>query len=69
MWLFFAVLTVLMWGSSDVFFKRASSKEGSVADLIAYNGIVLFVFTLAYMLVKGIGFTFYAIVRDIPVAG
>ena len=69
MWLFFAVLTVLMWGSSDVFFKRASSKEGSVADLIAYNGIVLFVFTLAYMLVKGIGFNFYAIVRYIPVAG
>lgn len=63
MWIFYAALTVLFWGSSNVFFKKSIDDDGTAIDLITYNGIVFFIMTIIYALVKGASFNFYAIIH------
>lgn len=42
MWLIFATLTVLLWGTSETIFKKVSTSERrSVLKLISFNGIIL----------------------------
>lgn len=50
MWIIFAVLTVILWGTSETIFKKVSnSDKDSVLKLIAYNGIILGTAGLIYM--------------------
>jgi drug/metabolite transporter (DMT)-like permease len=69
MWLLFSILTVLLWGTSDVIFKSAASDDAnSVLRLLAYNGIILGVCSLAYMLIIGGSITMRAILTYAPIA-
>lgn len=67
MWLLFSILTVLLWGTSDVIFKSVSEEKGE-AVLLAYNGIVLGIASLVYMVIGGFGITFDAIISYLPIA-
>lgn len=67
MWLLFSIVTVLLWGTSDVIFKSVSEERGE-ATLLAYNGIVLGIASLVYMLIGGFGITFDAILSYLPIA-
>lgn len=50
MWIIFAVLTVLLWGTSETIFKKVSnSDKDSVLKLISYNGIILGTAGIIYM--------------------
>lgn len=52
MWLLFATITVLLWGTSETIFKKVSTNEkNSVLKLISYNGIILGICALIFMLI------------------
>lgn len=66
-WLWFSIMTVLLWGTSDVIFKSVSEEKGE-ATLLAYNGIVLGVAALLYMVIGGFSITMEAFLQYIPIA-
>jgi uncharacterized membrane protein len=71
MWLVFAALTVLSWGSSDVFFKKSMRGiEHNEIKLLVYNGITLAIFGFAYMVFerKSILYIFDCMYRYFPIA-
>jgi uncharacterized membrane protein len=71
MWLVFAALTVLLWGSSDVFFKKSMKGiEHNEIKLLVYNGITLAIFGFAYMVFerKSILYIFDCMYRYFPIA-
>ncbi|NMA08225.1 MAG: DMT family transporter [Clostridiales bacterium] len=69
MWVIFAVLTVLFWGTSDVLFKsRSVSARENPLWLLAYNGIILGVCSIGYWVITGYRFSFGSLVTYIPVA-
>ncbi|MEA5050383.1 MAG: EamA family transporter [Oscillospiraceae bacterium] len=69
MWVFFAVLTVLFWGTSDVMFKNVSDRgEADELILIAMNGTVYGVACLVYWVLTGTVFSFASLVKYIPIA-
>lgn len=52
MWILFATLTVLLWGTSETIFKKVSTQEkNTVLKLISYNGIILGICALIFMLI------------------
>ncbi len=72
MWMVFAWLTVLAWGTSETIFKRSSDGDNqSVARLLAYNGVIFGLSGVVYMLVvyKGFNFDPRKILTYLPVAG
>lgn len=68
MWLLFSILTVLLWGTSDVIFKSVSN-EGRVDEfkLLALNGMVYGVCCLIYWAIVG-GFEFSSLIKYFPIA-
>jgi len=71
MWIIFAVLTVIFWGTSETIFKKSSKgDEHSVAHLLAYNGIFFGISGIVYMLFvyKGFKFDFVNVIKYLPVA-
>lgn len=67
MWLLFSVLTVLLWGTSDVVFKSVS-KGRSEATLLAYNGIILGIVSIGYWIIGGYSFQLSALYKYLPIA-
>ena len=52
MWLLFATITVLLWGTSETIFKKVSTIEKhSVLKLISFNGIILGICAIVFMLI------------------
>lgn len=52
MWLLFATITVLLWGTSETIFKKVSTHERhSVLKLISFNGIILGICAIIFMLI------------------
>ncbi|MEA4911878.1 MAG: EamA family transporter [Oscillospiraceae bacterium] len=69
MWVVFAVLTVLFWGTSDVLFKNVSDRgEADELILLAMNGTVYGVSCLVYWAATGTAFSFASLVKYIPIA-
>ena len=71
MWLLFAVLTVIFWGTSETIFKKSSKgDENSVPHLLAYNGIFFGISGVIYMLIvyKGFNFDFTNVLKYLPIA-
>jgi uncharacterized membrane protein len=71
MWLLFAALTVLLWGSSDVFFKKSMhGTDHNELKLLIYNGTTLGIFGLAYMFIEGknISYIFDCMYKYFPIA-
>jgi len=71
MWLLFAALTVVFWGSSETIFKKScKADEHSVAHLLAYNGIFFGIIGFIYMLIvyRGFNFDYMNVLRYLPIA-
>ena len=67
MWILFAVLTVLLWGTSETIFKKVSNTDkDSVLKLIAYNGTVLGIAGLIYMFFTKTEITFDVLLTYLP---
>lgn len=69
MWVLFSILTVLLWGTSDVIFKSVSDK-GTVNDLqlLGLNGTVYGVSCLIYWAIIGEQFTLESLIKYLPIA-
>lgn len=70
MWFLFALLTALLWGAADLFYKR-----GTVADdkyspmkIVVAVGLVMGVHALIYGLVNKVSFTFNDVLTYLPVS-
>lgn len=68
MWLLFSVLTVLLWGTSDVIFKSVSNAGGADEfKLLAMNGTVYGLCCLVYWAIVG-GFEWSSLFKYFPIA-
>ena len=69
MWLLFATITVLLWGTSETIFKKVSTIEKhSVLKLISYNGIMLGICALIFMLITRTQMNLEIIKTYLPIA-
>ena len=69
MWLIFATITDLLWGTSETIFKKVSTQERhSVLKLISYNGIVLGICALVFMLITKTEMTWDVIFTYLPIS-
>lgn len=69
MWLLFATITVLLWGTSETIFKKVSTHERhSVLKLISFNGIILGICALIFMLITRTEVNFDMIKTYLPIA-
>lgn len=69
MWLIFAILTVLLWGTSETIFKSVSNNEkNTVLKLIASNGLMLGLFGLIFMIITKTEMNFEILKTYFPVA-
>ena len=69
MWLLFATITVLLWGTSETIFKKVSTHEThSVLKLISFNGIILGVCAIFFMLITRTEVNFEMLKTYLPIA-
>ena len=69
MWLIFATITVLLWGTSETIFKKVSNIEKhSVLKLISCNGIMLGVCALIFMLITRTEMHFNILLTYLPIS-
>jgi len=69
MWLIFATITVLLWGTSETIFKKVSTGEKhSVLKLISYNGIILGICAFIFMLITKTEMTWNIILTYLPIS-
>lgn len=71
MWFLFALLTTLSWGIADLFYKKGSNSQDKYSHLKIgiMVGLVMGIHGVVYMLVKGISFAPFDIIRYLPVSG
>lgn len=70
MWFIFAVVTALSWGGADLFYKKGSDSEDKLSHwkIVVMVGLVMGIHAFSYMILKGIQFDPYDMVRYIPVS-
>ncbi len=69
MWIIFATIAVLLWGTSETIFKKISTAEKhSVLKLISCNGLMLGLCALIYMLITRTQITFDVIIIYLPIS-
>ena len=69
MWLLFATITVLLWGTSETIFKKVSTiDKHSVLKLISFNGIILGICAIVFMLITRTEINLNILITYLPVA-
>lgn len=69
MWLLFATITVLLWGTSETIFKKVSTIEkNSVLKLISFNGIILGICAIVFMFITRTAINLNILITYLPVA-
>lgn len=70
MWFLFALLTTLSWGTADLFYKKGSDSNDkySHTKIGIMVGLVMGLHGVLYMLIKGLTFNPFDIVKYLPVS-
>lgn len=70
MWFLYALLTTVIWGGADLFYKKGSNPEDRYSDLkiVTAVGFVMGIHCLFFMLMNGLSVPFGAIIRYLPVS-
>ena len=70
MWFLFTLITILLWGGADVFYKIGSDPADKYSHwkIVAVVGIIMGFHALGYIAVSGIRFEPINIVRYLPVS-
>jgi drug/metabolite transporter (DMT)-like permease len=70
MWFLFALLTTLSWGAADLFYKKGSDSNDPYSHLkiVIMVGLVMGIHATAYMLIKGLSFDPFDLVKYLPVS-
>ncbi len=71
MWFLFALLTAFAWGGADLFYKRGSDSRDRYSHLkiVVMVGLVMGIHATAYLLIQGLSFDPFDMVRYLPVSG
>ena len=70
MWLLMAILTLVLWGIADLFYKKGNSKDEKYSHLKTgmIVGFVMGIHAVIYMLVEHVSFDFMAMIKYLPVS-
>ena len=70
MWLIMAILTLLLWGIADLFYKKGNSEKDKYSHIKTgmMVGFVMGIHAVIYMLVKHISFDLMAMLKYLPVS-
>ncbi len=70
MWLIMAIVTLLLWGIADLFYKKGNSEKEEYSHLKTgmLVGLVMGIHAVIYMIVKNLSFDFMAMLRYLPVS-
>lgn len=70
MWLLMAILTLILWGIADLFYKKGNRKEENYSHLKTgmMVGFIMGIHAIIYMLVTQISFDFMAMLKYLPVS-
>ena len=70
MWLVMALLTLFLWGTADLFYKKGNREEEKYSHLKTgmFVGFVMGIHAIIYMIVKSISFDIIALLKYLPVS-
>ena len=70
MWLLMAIMTLLLWGIADLFYKKGNREEDKYSHYKTgmMVGIVMGIHAIIYMLVKNISLNFLDLLKYLPVS-
>jgi hypothetical protein len=70
MWLVFALITTFSWAFADLFYKKGAVPNDHMSHIktIMMVGFVMGIHGLAYMLIKGVDFSFAYMIDYLPVS-
>lgn len=70
MWFVFALIATFAWGSADLFYKKGSNPDDKYSHLkiTIMVGFVMGIHAISYMIIKGIRFSPFQIIRYFPVS-
>lgn len=70
MWFVFSILTALAWGGADLFYKKGSDSDDKLSHLkiVVMVGLVMGLHATFYMIIKGITFDPFDLIRYLPVS-
>ena len=70
MWLVMAIVTLLLWGIADLFYKKGNDEKEKYSHLKTgmIVGFVMGIHAIIYMIVKGISLNFIDMLKYLPVS-
>jgi len=70
MWFFFALITVVVWGAADLFYKLGSppSDRYSHLRIVIVVGVVMGAHALFQLFAEGVAYDYFNIIRYLPVS-
>lgn len=70
MWLIMAIVTLLLWGMADLFYKKGNEEKDQYSHLKTgmLVGLVMGIHAIIYMIVKHLSFDFIAMLKYLPVS-
>src|SRR5690625_5317853 len=70
MWFIFSVLAALSWGGANLFYKKGTDSNDKYSHLkiVIMVGLVMGIHAVSYMLIKGIAFDPFDMIRYLPVS-
>ena len=70
MWLVMAIVTLLLWGIADLFYKKGNNEEEKYSHLKTgmLVGFVMGIHAIIYMIVKGLSFDVISMLKYLPVS-
>ena len=70
MWLIMAIVTLLLWGIADLFYKKGNDEKEEYSHLKTgmLVGLVMGIHAIIYMIAKNLSFDFIAMLKYLPVS-
>ena len=70
MWFFFAILTAILWGMADLFYKKGSDPKDPYSHfkIVIMVGLIMGIHATGYMLLKGLSFSWSDAIQYLPVS-
>jgi drug/metabolite transporter (DMT)-like permease len=70
MWLVMAIVTLILWGIADLFYKKGNNEKDKYSHLKTgmLVGFVMGIHATIYMIVEGLSFDFIAMLKYLPVS-
>lgn len=70
MWFIFSILTAISWGAANLYYKKGSDSRDKYSHLkiVTMVGLVMGIHAVSYMLIKGVAFDPFDMIRYFPVS-